>query len=130
MCNCFLFTSLMLQNLYQYAFAFSTIQGSFLIYSKFPRTAVPCSELVLGDGRLGHVFAVEEDENGIDPAALFAVTMSESSENIVESIDADSNMQTVENNLASTGSNDTEPVHPSCLGICICVFCWHIVILL
>ena len=119
----------MLQNLYQYAFAFSTIQGSFLIYTMSPRAAVPCSELVLGDGRFGHVFAIEEDENGVDPAALFIVATSESNDNIVESNNAECNIQTAENNMTSMGSNDTEPVHPSCLGILyVCILLAHTVV--
>ena len=44
-----------------------------MIYTLSPRRAVPCSEeLVLCDGGFGAAFAVEEDnENGIDPVALF-----------------------------------------------------------
>lgn len=106
-CVTVFFTILMLQNLYQYAFAFSNIQGSFLIYTMSPRTAVPCSELVLGDGRFGHVFAVEENKNGVDPATLFINTASESSEIIVGSNDAESTMVAVESSVASMGSSDT-----------------------
>ena len=70
----FVFTDLMLQNLYQYAFAFSNIQGRFLIYTMSPRAAVPCSELILANGRFEHVFAVEKDKSGIDPAVLFVAS--------------------------------------------------------
>ena len=78
-----------------------------------PRAAVPCSELVLGDGKFGHVFAIEEDKNGINPAALFIVATSESNNINVESNDAEteSNMQTIESNVALMGSNDTESVY-------------------
>ena len=114
----------MLQNLYQYAFAFSNIQGRFLIYTMSPRAAVPCSELVLADGKFGHVFAVEEDKGGIDPAALF-VAMSESSEVNLESSDAERCIQTVENIVASTGPDDTEPSYPSHKGILNMHVCVH-----
>ena len=120
----FVFTDLMLQNLYQYAFAFSNIQGRFLIYTMSPRAAVPCSEVILANGRFGHVFAVEEDESGIDPAVLFVAT-SESSTINLESNDAERNMQTVENNVASVGSDDTEPLYPSYIGILsmhVCIY--------
>ena len=100
MCNCFLFTNLMLQNLYQYAFAFSTIHGSFIIYTMSQRSSVPCTDLVLGDGSYGHAFAVKEL---IQLLFLFLLYTSESIENIVVSNEAESNMQTVENNVASTG---------------------------
>ena len=89
--QCSFGTDVTTKNLYQYAFAFSNIQGSFLIYTTSPRIAVPCSELVLADGGLGHVFAVEEDENGIDPDALFVVPTSESSEVNVEGNDTEQN---------------------------------------
>ena len=67
----------MFQNLYQYAFAFSDLKGRFLIYTMSPRSAIPCSDLLLGDGRFGHIFAVEDDENGIDPAILFDLDKSQ-----------------------------------------------------
>ena len=113
-------------NLYQYAFAFSNIQGSFLIYTMSLCAAVPCSELVLGNGKFGHVFAVEEDKNEINPAV---VSTSESNNINVESNDAESNMQTMESNVALIGSNDTESVYLSHLGsyfacVDVCINLW------
>ena len=71
---CFaLFDTLILQNLYQYAFTFSNTEGKFLIYTLSPRRAVPCcGHTLLCNGQFGATFAVEEDEdNGIDPEVLF-----------------------------------------------------------
>jgi len=110
----------LLQNLYQYAFAFSNIEGRFFIYMMSPRLAVPCSGLLLGDGRFGHVFAVEEHKDGIDPATLF------NSDNPLSDLEDHSleNNETVniysmpmqEGNAASMGSSDLEAVQLPNLG--------------
>ena len=73
-----LFDRLILQNLYQYAFAFSNTERKFLIYTLSPRRVVPCCDQTqLSNGQFGATFAVEEDEdNGIDPEVLFIPTSS------------------------------------------------------
>ena len=70
---CFSLFDRFLQNLYQYAFAFSNTECKFLIYTLSPRKVVPCcGHTLLSNGQFGATFAVEEDENdGIDPEVLF-----------------------------------------------------------
>ena len=110
-CIIFFFECIYLQNLYQYAFSFSNIERKFLIYTLSPRRAVPCSEeLLLSDGAFGSAFAVEDNEDGIDPAVLFVrVDKSENNHD-----------QDVESNALLMGSDhDAEAVHlyPLDLGI-------------
>ena len=108
----------LLQNLYQYAFAFSNIQGRFLIYMMSPRSAVPCSEMLLGDGIFGHVFAVEEHKDGIDPAVLFNLDKPLSEDINLENNEAVNiySMPMQENNVALMGSNELEEVQSPDLG--------------
>ena len=69
-----------LQNLYQYAFAFSSSEGKFLIYTLSPRRVVPCcGHTLLSVEQFGTTFAVEEDgDNGLDPEVLFIPESSDS----------------------------------------------------
>ena len=99
-----------LQNLYQYALAFSDIEGRFLIYTMSPQSAVPCSELLLVDGRFGHVFAVEEDNDGIDSAALFGFDKPSDSNSLVSNESPEGNMAQI----------NWEAVYPSNLGEFMC----------
>jgi len=85
-----------------------------------PRLAVPCSELLLGDGRFGHVFAVEEHKDGIDPATLFNSDkpLSDLEDHSLENNETVNiySMPMQEGNAASMGSSDLEAVQLPNLG--------------
>lgn len=78
-----------------------------------PHSAIPCSESLVGDGRFGHVFAVEEDKNGINPAALFNFDKSSLDCNDLESSEVVSSMPIEDSNLGSMGGDVVEAVHSS-----------------